>query len=154
MSEVGWKQIYENTKESKSLADYLDKKFLDWHIVKQKIDKSNNNLFFKERDVFFISMGENIGREQNGKGDFFARPVVIIRKFNNNIFRWVSLTTKIKEWKYYFTFELQTNKWQRTAILSQMRLYDKNRLINKIGTISEKDFLFLQKKLSVILHQA
>ena len=51
----------------------------------------------------------NIGYEQDGSGNDFIRPVVIIRKFNNEIFWGVPLTKtrkKIKKQseKFYYKF--------------------------------------------------
>ena len=57
-------------------------------------------------------MGANIGWEQDGKGDFFARPVLILRKFvipnkKNpanplaSLFLAVPLTTKDKKGFFY-----------------------------------------------------
>jgi len=121
------------------------------HQKKEINEKINNTIFFKERDVFFISMWKNIGREQNGKWIKFARPVIIIKKFTNTLFWWIAVTTKNKEGKYYYSFELQYDKWIRIAILSQIRLYDTKRLLNKIGMISNKDFFEIKKKLTELL---
>jgi len=107
MSEVKW--------EKTQNMDFLDDRLLQRHILKQKINKSENNTYFKERDVFYISMGKNVKFEQNGKWPEFARPVVIIKKFNNDLFWWVALSTVPKNWKYYFTFEL--NGIRQYAIL-------------------------------------
>jgi mRNA-degrading endonuclease toxin of MazEF toxin-antitoxin module len=108
-------------------------------------------LFFKERDIFFIKMGKNIWREQDGKWINFARPVVIVKKFTNNLFRWVALTTKNKIGKHYYAFDMQPNNCLRIAILSQIRLYDAKRLLSKIGTIKTQDFFELKKKLTEFL---
>ena len=126
----------------------FDKRNIQKKEINSKIDTT---LFFKERDVFFISMWKNIGREQNGKGINFARPVVVIKKFTNMLFWWIAITTKNKEGKYYYGFELQHNKWKRIAILSQIRLYDTKRLLSKIGMISDQDFFEIRKKLTELL---
>ena len=126
----------------------FDKRNIQKKEINSKIDTT---LFFKERDVFFISMWKNIGREQNGKGINFARPVVVIKKFTNMLFWWIAITTKNKEGKYYHGFELQHNKWKRIAILSQIRLYDTKRLLSKIGMISDQDFFEIRKKLTELL---
>jgi mRNA interferase MazF len=31
---------------------------------------------------FYMKMGKNLGFEQNGKGENFVRPVIILKKFN------------------------------------------------------------------------
>ncbi len=55
---------------------------------------------------------------------------MIIRKFNNDVFWGVALSTKQKEGMYYYNFTI--NGVQQYAIISQLRLYDKNRLIRKM----------------------
>ncbi|AHB41819.1 hypothetical protein P148_SR1C00001G1040 [candidate division SR1 bacterium RAAC1_SR1_1] len=120
-----------------------------WGKQKFIIDKEISPVFFKERDMFFIKMGQNIRFEQNGKGWEFVRPVVIIKKFNNDVFWGVALSTKIKDGLYYYCFD--ANGAKQCAIISQFRLYDKNRLIKKIGMIPIKDFFQLKQKIKNLL---
>ncbi len=40
-------------------------------------------LYPKEKEAWIASMGKNIGREQNGSGESFSRPVLVVKKFNN-----------------------------------------------------------------------
>jgi len=117
---------------------------------KKLIDRKKDfKVFFKQRDIFFMRMWKNIRFEQNGKWLDFARPIVIIKKFNNDIFRWVALSSKVKEWEYYYNFDMV---WIiQCAIISQLRLYDKNRLIKKIWMINKKDFFELKQKIKNLL---
>ncbi len=94
-------------------------------------------------------MGKNIWFEQNGKWQDFSRPVVVIKKFNNNVFRGVALSSKIKKGDYYFNFEF--NGIEQSAILSQVRLYDKNRIIRKIWMIKIENFILLKRKIKNLL---
>lgn len=79
----------------------MDKNFTTWSALKENIDDSSRNLFFKERDVWWTSIGLNIGHEENGKNQFFTRPVLVVRKFNSHLFFGVPLTTKVKDNRYY-----------------------------------------------------
>jgi len=47
----------------------------------------------KQREIYWANIGENIGFEQNGKGDNFMRPLLIFKKFSNNIFFGIPLST-------------------------------------------------------------
>jgi len=127
----------------------LDKRYDDWNKVKKNIAKSEEKVFFKERDIFWISIGENVGFEQNGKGGVFSRPVLIVRKFSKSIFFGVPLSTKIKEGSFFFEFDLNNNK--SNALLVQGRIFDAKRLENKIGMINKNDFLSLKEKLKKLL---
>jgi mRNA interferase MazF len=65
------------------------KNFDAWNGLK-KIQDAKDRLaqpiFCRERDISWISLGLNIGDEEDGKGDFFERPVLVVKKFNNNLF--------------------------------------------------------------------
>ena len=120
-----------------------------WNVKKKAISQSNNKIFFKERDICFISMWKNVRFEQNGKWSAFSRPVAIIKKFNNEIFRGVPLSTKLKEGDYYFQFT--ANNIVQCAILSQLRLFDGQRLLSKIGVVSQQDFSDMKQKIKSLL---
>ena len=77
------------------------------------------------------SFGQNIGFEQNGSGDNFARPIMIIKKFNNHMFWVVPLSTKQKEYDFYFNY-LDPNGLKVSAILAQMKLLSIKRLKRKL----------------------
>ena len=115
------------------------KKFDEWNEIKKKTDKYHKKLFFKERDIFYTKLGENIGYEQNGKGDKFQRPVVVLKKYNQNFFLGVPLTSVPKTGKYYFAFSFKKDVTSY-AILSQVRAFDKKRLMKKIGMIPKDKF--------------
>lgn len=124
-------------------------KFDEWNAEKKYIESHEIRSSFKERDIFYIKAGKNIGFEQNGKWPKFARPFVVVKKFNNQIFWWVPLTTKKKEWQYYHSFFC--NNLEQTAILSQLRLVDAKRILDKIGMIPVDDFNFLKQKIKNLL---
>lgn len=125
------------------------KDFINWHKIKSAVEKKEQRLNFQIRDVFFCSIGENIGFEQDGRGEEFLRPVVIVKKFNNEVFLGIPLTHTDKKGKYYFGFNL--NERVSVAILSQIRLFDAKRMKYKIGMINEKDFKTLKEKIRQLL---
>jgi mRNA interferase MazF len=96
---------------------------------------------------------KNIGYEQDGKGENFVRPVVIVKGFNKDIFFGIPLSTKLKEGKFYyhFSFKKQDEVVINIALLSQMRLFSTKRLLNKIGVISMEDFKNLKDKFKVLI---
>jgi mRNA interferase MazF len=122
----------------------VKKDFWKWHQRKSNIDKKGKRVFFHEREVWWCSVGTNVGFEINGKGPHFARPVIIFRKFNNEAFWAIPLTTKDKVNKFYTPVDLR-DSIQRKAVLSQLRLLDSKRLLDKIGTVTKHDFSNIQK---------
>lgn len=125
------------------------KNFIDWHKIKRRVEKKENRVYFQPRDIFFCSIGENVGFEQDGRGKEFLRPVVVVKKFNNEVFLGIPLTRTEKKGKYYFVFNLNNPK--SVAILSQIRLFDAKRIKYKVGMINEKDFSVLKEKVKQLL---
>lgn len=120
------------------------KDFVLWNKVKILLHKHKKRPYFHEREVWYCSVGANIGREQDGGGKRFLRPIIILKKFNNEIFYGVPLT-KNKKGEFYFNFSFK-NK-ESSAIISQMRLIDAKRLQHKMGYISDKDYKELKQKI-------
>ena len=123
--------------------------FNSWNILKQTKHFSKKTIGIKERDIVFIHMGQNVGYEQDGKGDEFLRPIVITKAFNKDMFLGIALTTKIKEDRFHFKFRF-TNKnntcIDNCAILSQVKFYDTKRIKYKTGTMNKDDFLNMYEK--------
>ena len=133
----------------------MKKDFQKWHPKKSEINEIEKRPFFHEREIWSCSLGVNIGSEQDGHGEDFLRPIVIVRKFNNEIFWAVPLTKSTKKHKeraeaYYHSFSFISGITS-VAILSQIRLIDARRLAYLLGEIHEKDFMELTKKLKALL---
>ena len=106
------------------------KDFLTWAKLKTSINQEIDRPIFKEREIWWVSIGVNVGDEEDGKGDKFLRPVLVIRKFNKNLFLGVPLTKKVKENPFYFKLEVKDNIV--CAMISQLRLFDSKRLLNRL----------------------
>ena len=131
----------------------MDSQYNNWNEIKIAIEYENIIVAFKERDIFYMNMGKNIGFEQDGKGENFVRPVVIIKGFNKNMFFGIPLSTKMKEGKFYYKFRFQKKDElvENIALLSQMRLFSTKRLLNKIGVISKEDFESLKNEFKSLI---
>lgn len=130
------------------------KNFKKWHHKKAQVDGIAKRPFFHEREVWFCHVGANVGFEQDGGGKDFLRPIVIIKKFNNEVLWALPLTKSDKKLnkkieKYYYAFSFIKGVKSR-AILSQVRLIDARRLSYKISEISEADFKSLIEKLKAL----
>ena len=49
--------------------------FQDWIKIKFGIHNKTTRPSFKEKEIWWCNLGQNIGDEENGKGEFFMRPV-------------------------------------------------------------------------------
>lgn len=128
----------------------MKKDFQKWHDKKSQINEIEKRPFFHEQEIWFSHLGANIGFEQDGSGEDFQRPVVIIKKFNSEVC-WVIPLSKIdKRNKYYFPFKFD-DKIISVAIISQIKLLDARRLSRKIGAMRENDFKNLINKIKALL---
>lgn len=128
------------------------KDFDSWNETKKKIEIEGNepNKFPKEGEVWMSSLGRNIGFEQNGSGDSFSRPVLIIKKFNNHMFWGIPLSTKQKGFDFYFNFT-DPNSQKVSVILAQMKLVSVKRLKRKLYEFEDKTFGEIKERLKSFL---
>ena len=127
----------------------MEKEYDKWNQLKKSLSIKESTIFFHEREIWYCSLGKNIGYEEDGKNELFERPVLVIRKFNNEIFLAIPLTSSKKDNNYYYQYKLNNKTY--AGILSQIRLLDCRRLSRKIGMIKEGDFSVMIKKIHNIL---
>ncbi len=130
----------------------MKKDFKVWGQQKEVIDHqiSESSLYFKEGDIWWSRLGANIGFEQDGKGESFSRPILILKKFNQFIFWAIPLSTKCKNNPYYIECISQEGE-KRTAIISQIRLMSVKRLTDKIGVTESVSFKIIRKAVKDLL---
>jgi len=132
----------------------MQKDFDQWNTKKKQTHAKGKRPFFHIREIWYCKLGVNIGFEQDGAGNDFLRPVLIFRKFNNEVFWGIPLTRTHKKSPFYFSFTLQTRGVRgegSVAILSQIRIIDASRLSHKIGEIRIVDFAELKKSFTALL---
>ncbi len=124
------------------MINIMDKEYDSWNIRKKKINnKSKKNfLYFKEREIWWCYLGLNVGVEQDGKGDKFLRPVLVVKKFSRYLSVCIPLTTSVKQRWYFHTFDSNDGVF-RQLIVSQIRVIDTARLHEKITSVSVDSFL-------------
>ncbi len=122
-----------------------------WNIRKKnlQIATRNKNLYFKEKDVWWCAVGLNIGEESNGKGEYFRRPILIIKKLSADLCIGLPLTSKRKIGSWFIDILLE--KETRYVMLYQIRIFHKKRFQHKIGNVSDEDFFKVKQKLKVLL---
>jgi len=126
--------------------------FDSWNEIKKQIDKVDDkpDRFPQEGEVWMSVLGRNIGFEQNGAGADFARPVLIVKKFNNRMFWGAPLSTKQKDFDFYFNY-IDPDNLPVSAILAQMRLISVKRLKRKLYDISQVQLGAIKQRLKAFL---
>ncbi len=119
-----------------------------WNDIKKKVDAREINLmlFPQLGEVWMCALGKNIGREQNGGGQNFSRPMLIVKKFNNEIFWGLPLSTKQKKLDFYYNFRDKDNQ-DASVIISQIRLMHVKRFERKLYDMSLLDVEEIKKRL-------
>lgn len=122
------------------------KDFDSWNKYKKALHTSKNKPpFFKERDIWWVSIGINIGFEEDGKHSKYIRPVLIIKKFNHLLFFGVPLSSKLKQNPYYFPITVKGEKV--STLISQIRVFSSSRLQDKLAELDEKDYYKIIEKI-------
>lgn len=115
------------------------KKIVDWTKLKVRLHLSRDHeVYFREKEVWWASLGANIGNEENGKHTSFERPVLIIKKFGRYTLCVLPLSSVARSGSYYTSFRMGNNR--ETVIFSQIRTISVRRLLRKMGTCSAEDF--------------
>ncbi|MDR1015733.1 MAG: type II toxin-antitoxin system PemK/MazF family toxin [Coriobacteriales bacterium] len=126
-----------------------EKDYSRWMPVKAGVNNAGRHASFKERDVFWTSIGENVGFEEDGKGPMFRRPVLVVKKFNDWLFWGVPLSTTRNRGRHYH--EVTVKGRPSVALLSQAGVWDSARLANKTGMVGQEEFDALKRKLAELL---
>jgi len=135
-----------------SIMIYMAKNFTDWLTLKQAIDNSaRTGAGYKEREIWWMSIGHNVGFEEDGKGTVFSRPVLIVKGFSAQIFWGIPLSSISKSGVYYYAFTIVGQSNPSTAILSQLRVFDTKRLTTKLGVVNKSDFEAIKNQLRMFL---
>jgi len=98
----------------------------NWNKQKKNITNKKRWKDFEEREIVFLSVGQNIGCEGNGKNKDFLRPVLVYKKFNKEQFLAFAMTSKPpkkENIKYYY--KLSQNSY---VILTQLNTYSAKRI--------------------------
>jgi mRNA interferase MazF len=108
---------------------------LDWFRVVIVLRLKTSKVLFKEGEVWWCSVGMNVGVEIYGKGPKFTRPVLILKKFNADSFLGVPLTSrhKISDWYISVAYADHAD----LAVLNQAKIFDAKRLLTRMGALTD-----------------
>lgn len=127
----------------------MQKDFDRWNENKKLID-SKTSLMYHERELWWCSLGLNVGFEQNGSSLEFRRPVLVLKGLSRSTCIIIPVTTSKNTHKYRIPLGLVGDK-QSVAIISQLRIIDTRRLVKKIGTIDRILFSEIRKTAKAML---
>lgn len=102
------------------------------------------------REIWWCRFGVNIGTEQDGKGKLYLRPCIILRGFGSDACMIVPLTTSSREHVLRIPIG-KIEKEEAKANISQIRVIDTRRLVEKIGFLEKDVFSKLRKAVKDLL---
>lgn len=114
------------------------KHFDEWNDIKKKIGFEKERPLIKRGEIFWCSVGINVGVEYDGKGEKFLRPVLVLKKYSNEIVFGVPLTTKGKSGDWYCKLPHLLDGKESFAVLNQAKVYDTKRFEESLGELSDK----------------
>lgn len=133
-----------------SLPQQILTSFVAWTKLKFHIHTATvQPPYFREREIWWTSIGANIGHEQDGKNTYFERPVLVLRKFNQHMFWGIPQSSQEKKGQFYH----QTKDGEKTysLMLSQLRVFSSKRLIRKLRTVPKAEFEEVKNKVKALL---
>lgn len=127
----------------------MEKDFDTWNEQKKLLEKAEQKILFKQREVWWCAVGTNVGDESCGKGDFFARPVLILKKLSGENYIGIPLSTKRKTGTWFVDVSVRGEVV--SALLYQIRMFSASRFQRRLVTLDVADFERVKEKLEVLL---
>ncbi len=122
----------------------MKKDFDRWNEVKKQTHEMMRPHLYTVREIWWCRLGMNIGTEQDGKGEWYVRPCVILRGFGPDACLVIPLTTSAHKHPLRVLVGLVEGQEAR-ANLSQIRVIDTRRLEEKVGFLETEVFSNLRK---------
>lgn len=120
------------------------KDFDNWNHSKKELDRFNKEIYAYPREIWWCSLGLNIGVETDGKNENFERPVLVMKVYNKESMIVLPLTTKEKKDKFHF--EINRGVISVWVKLTQARLISNKRLLRKIDVVNKNIFDDIRKQ--------
>jgi mRNA interferase MazF len=121
----------------------MSKDFDKWNEVKKRTNAESPRLY-TVREIWWCRLGINVGNEQDGSGESFLRPVVIVRSFGPAVCLIIPLTASTHRHSLRIPIGTVQDK-ETSALISQMRVVDTRRLVEKVGFLAKEKFSELKK---------
>lgn len=125
------------------------KDFDKWNEIKKETENFFDVFGIHEREIWWVSLGINIGVETDGKNKKYERPVIVIRKFNRQMVWIIPTTSQTKNSIFYEKFLFGEETY--FACLTQIRTLSTKRFLRKIGMMPDGDFTKIVSKIGGFL---
>lgn len=120
----------------------MSKDFSKWIQLKANLDAMPGTAFAHPREIWWCSLGANVGVETDGKNENFERPVIVMRVYNTQSMLVLPLTSKERNDRFHH--KIATAQKESWVKLTQARVVSNKRLLRKVDVLGQKDFEELQ----------
>ncbi|MEI6305012.1 MAG: type II toxin-antitoxin system PemK/MazF family toxin [Candidatus Taylorbacteria bacterium] len=124
------------------------KDFDKWNSYKKQLEVKAL-IYCKIREIWWCSLGINVGSETCGKNELFERPVLILRIYSQQSILVAPITSKVK--KDTFHQEIIFGDKRGWVILSHARTISPKRLQRKLTRLDECQFMATANRLMSII---
>ena len=127
---------------------HMEKDFDKWNGLKKHIEL-RRSVFCNTRDIWWCSIGANVGAEASGKNELFERPVLILKVYSTESVLVAPLTSKQREGPYHARITYAGREgW---AILSHAKTISPKRLQRKLSKIDKTQHAVVLKALITLV---
>ncbi len=128
----------------------MEKDFGNWNTLKEKIHQKSDRKFYHAREIWWCSLGVNVGHEQDGGGKTSQRPVLIVKGLGSETCLIVPLTTSAHTHPYRISLG-KIGEENASVIILQIRVIDTKRLVEKIEWLDKDVFERIRKAIKDML---
>lgn len=115
-----------------------EKHFPEWNERKIVLDANSHKApYVSTGDIWWVSMGANIGSEIDGKSELFSRPAIVYKKLAHGFHFVIPTTSQQKEGSWYVGFRHKGKDMY--VCLHQARAIDYRRFSSKLGSLDDQD---------------
>ena len=130
----------------------MQQEYDSWNKVKKDLSQVIGKQF-ENRQIWWTSIGYNLGDESFGKNHLYERPVLVLRKLSSNAFVGIPFTTTKSEGSYFYEYRYTHVDVEGKEViqivylmLHQVRIFSNKRLLRKLGKMAEINFQEAKEK--------
>lgn len=128
----------------------MPKDYKRWTKTKAQINNAGKRPNrYTEGHIYWASIGENIGTEQDGDKKSFTRPVILVKGFSKSLVWCCPITSTRKNLSYYYPIKLK--RVCGSIILSQLQRMDTLRVGDEIGKVDQKTLIKIKQAICKIV---
>lgn len=116
----------------------MNKDFDTWNKLKKEINAIPIDRFAHPREIWWCSLGLNVGAEIDGKNENFERPVIVLKVYNVETMLVLPITMRPKEDKFHH--KIVTDQKTVWVKLTQPKVISSKRLLRKVDILGEDEF--------------